>query len=95
MEATIRLTDEEITAQLDTLPGWERADRKIHKVFAFEDFVRAFAFMGRVAELAEARGHHPEWFNVYSTVEIWLTTHDADGLTAKDLDLALAIEEVV
>lgn len=91
----IRLTDDEIEAQLATLPGWERADTKIHKVFAFEDFVAAFAFMGRVAELAEGRGHHPEWFNVYNTVEVWLTTHDASGLTARDFDLAAAMEEVV
>ena len=91
----IRLTDDEIEGQLATLAGWERADTKIHKVFAFDDFVAAFAFMGRVAELAEARGHHPEWFNVYNTVEVWLTTHDARGLTARDFDLAAAIEEVV
>ncbi len=90
----IRLTDDEIEAQLATLPGWERADTKIHKVFAFKDFVAAFAFMGRVADLAEDRGHHPEWFNVYNTVEVWLTTHDASGLTARDFDLAAAMDEV-
>ena len=94
MAGSTRLTESEIEAAVAALPGWERADVRIHKVFTFTDFRQAFAFMTRVADLAERHAHHPEWFNVYHTVEIWLTTHDAHGLTEQDVALAQAIDEV-
>lgn len=89
-----RLTDAEIGEALPTLPGWALGeDRKgIHKTFKFGDFVEAFGFMVRVALLAEKADHHPEWSNVYNRVEIVLTTHDADGLSRRDIDLARGIE---
>ena len=60
----------------------------------FTDFAEAFGFMARVAILAEKADHHPEWFNVYNRVEILLTTHDADGLSQRDIDLALKIDVI-
>lgn len=89
-----KLTEAERKAALDGLPGWRlAADRDaIVKGFKFRDFVEAFGFMTRVALLAEKADHHPEWSNVYSKVEILLTTHDADGLSARDVALAEAID---
>lgn len=79
---------------LAKLPGkWTlAADQKsIHQSFKFKNFSEAFAFMTRVALLAEAADHHPDWSNVYNKVDITLSTHDAGGLTQKDLALAEAI----
>ncbi len=76
------------------LAGWtELKDRDaIQKSYRFKDFTEAFGFMTRVALLAEKADHHPEWSNVYNRVEIVLTTHDADGLSQRDIDLAKAID---
>lgn len=76
------------------LPEWRvLAERDaIHRKFRFRDFSQAWAFMARVASLAEAQDHHPELFNVYNRVEITLTTHDAGGLSARDVRLARAID---
>lgn len=69
--------------------GWEESNNKLYKKFQFEDFSEAFAFITRVALAAEKMDHHPEWKNVWNTVEIWLSTHDAgDIVTAKDRKLA-------
>ena len=68
--------------------GWDVDDGKLHRVFRFPDFSAAFAFMTRTALAAEQANHHPEWRNVYNRVEVWLTTHDAGGVTAKDTALA-------
>jgi 4a-hydroxytetrahydrobiopterin dehydratase len=89
-----KLTQAERKAALDGLTGWHpAADRDaIVKSFKFKDFVDAFGFMARVALLAEKADHHPEWSNVYNKVEILLTTHDADGLSARDVALAKAID---
>lgn len=75
---------------LETLTHWRHDDRRgaITREFVFADFVQAFAFMTQVALIAEKRDHHPEWSNVYNKVAITLTTHDADGLTQRDIDLA-------
>ena len=88
----MKLTDSEIEAQLAGLPGWKVVAGKLHRELQFADFVAAFGFMTRCALLAEKRDHHPEWFNVYNKVVIDLTTHDAGGISAKDFDLAEAME---
>jgi 4a-hydroxytetrahydrobiopterin dehydratase len=76
------------------LPEWRVLPERdaIRREFRFRDFNAAWGFMSRVALLAEAQDHHPEWSNVYNRVEITLTTHDAGGLSARDLRLALAID---
>ncbi|MEO1170325.1 MAG: 4a-hydroxytetrahydrobiopterin dehydratase [Pseudomonadota bacterium] len=91
---TDRLNDDERAAALAALSGWEHdAERDaISKRFEFADFSEAFAFMSRAALLAEKMDHHPEWFNVYNKVDVTLTTHDADGLSEKDVDMAKAME---
>ena len=72
---------------------WTEADNKLYKKFKFKNFSEAFAFMTRVALIAEKMDHHPLWTNVYNTVEVWLNTHDAgDVVTEKDRELAAAID---
>lgn len=77
-------------------PGWGAVEGRdaIRREFRFRDFGEAWGFMARVALLAEAQDHHPEWSNVYNRVEILLTTHDAGGLSERDLRLARAINKV-
>lgn len=89
--------DEAARARLaGELPGWRVLERDaLHRAFKFADFSAAWAFMSRVALLAEKQDHHPEWSNVYNKVEITLTTHDAGGLTARDVTLARAIDKLV
>jgi 4a-hydroxytetrahydrobiopterin dehydratase len=86
------MTREKIGAEaaLTQLPGWSAVDGRdaIRRRFTFADFKMAFAFMTRVALEAERMDHHPEWSNVYATVDVTLTTHDAGGVTALDLALA-------
>ena len=84
-------------AALRSLTGWaEVAGRDaIKKSFQFKDFNAAWGFMARVALLAEKMDHHPEWFNVYNKVEITLSTHDAGGLSARDIKLAEAIDKLI
>jgi len=79
-----------------TLPQWQLVEGRdaITRSFRFADFSAAWGFMARVALLAEAQDHHPEWFNVYNRVEITLTTHDAGGLSARDVALAVAIDRI-
>jgi 4a-hydroxytetrahydrobiopterin dehydratase len=81
-------------AALGELHGWAEAEDRdaIRKSFHFSDFSEAWGFMARVALVAEKMDHHPEWFNVYNRVEIILATHDAEGLTERDIRLAHAIE---
>lgn len=75
---------------------WKEEDKKLRKAFKFQDFKEAFAFMTRVAFLAEANQHHPDWSNSYDTVIIELTSHDAGNkVTQKDHDLAKAIDEIL
>jgi len=82
------LSSDEITARLTDLTDWDLEDGKLHKAFKFVNFVEAFGFMTQIAILAEKMDHHPEWSNVYNHVEVHLTTHDADGLTKLDFELA-------
>ena len=88
----MRLTDTEIDTALATLPGWTRNGDGIERSYRFKDFVEAFAFMTRVALLAEKADHHPEWSNVWNKVEVRLTTHDEGGITGKDTALARAMD---
>ena len=81
--------------KMKTPAGWTRDEKRdaITREFVFADFNRAFAFMTQVALAAEKADHHPEWFNVYNKVRMTLTTHDAGGVTQKDLDLARVADE--
>ena len=85
-----KLTDVEIESRLASLPGWTIVDGKLHREFQFKDFVSAFAFMTAVALVAESKNHHPEWANVYNKVVIDLTTHDVQGISGLDFELAAA-----
>ena len=77
-------------------PMWTEKDNTLYRSFTFKDFSEAFAFMTRVALLAEQHNHHPRWTNVWNKVEIWLNTHDAGGVvTAKDKHLAEAIDKLL
>jgi 4a-hydroxytetrahydrobiopterin dehydratase len=91
-----RLSAEARKAAVKGLPGWtEVAGREaIARTFVFRDFNEAFGFMARVALVAEKRDHHPEWRNVYKTVEVVLATHDAGGVTARDVELAKAMNTI-
>lgn len=85
-----RLSDAERAEALAELDGWSMAEGReaINRTFEFRNFNEAFGFMSRVAMQAEKLDHHPEWFNVYKTVEVTLATHDAGGLTGLDVKLA-------
>ena len=90
------LSTEERNEALSRLPGWEfQNDRGglIGRDFRFTDFPSAFAFMTQMAIYSESVSHHPEWFNVYNRVTVTLTTHDAGGLTQKDIDWALQADQ--
>jgi 4a-hydroxytetrahydrobiopterin dehydratase len=91
-----RLTSEERATQLAELHGWQAVAGRdaIQRSFRFADFNEAFGFMTRVAIKAEQMNHHPEWFNVYNRVEITLSTHDANGLTSRDIALARFIDSI-
>ena len=90
-----KLTELQILAGLKTLDGWEFADDAIHTSFEFDDFKDAFSVMTRIAFEAERLNHHPDWLNVYSRLEITLSTHDVGGLSEKDFELARIIDEIV
>ena len=95
--AVSELTDDEREAALAQLSDWSlaRDGKAIERTFNFADFNEAFGFMTRVALLADKQDHHPEWFNVWNRVEITLTTHDAGGLSARDVKMAGAIDALV
>ncbi len=84
----------EIASRLGALPSWELEGDKLHRKFKFGDFAEAFGFMAEVAILAEKMDHHPEWSNVYSRVDVHLTTHDAGGLTELDFELAAHMNRI-
>ena len=91
-----RFTDAERAGLPEKLPQWRMVEGRdaIARSFAFRDFSEAWGFMARVALLAEKQDHHPEWSNVYNRVEIVLSTHDAKGLSARDVALAQAIDRL-
>jgi 4a-hydroxytetrahydrobiopterin dehydratase len=88
-----RLMDSQREEALASLDSWEMVDGRdaIIRTFQFRNFNQAFGFMSRVALLAEAMGHHPEWFNVYNRVDVTLSTHDVGGLSELDLRMARAL----
>jgi len=89
------LTELQILSKMKELDGWEYADNAVHTSLEFDDFKDAFAVMTRIAFEAENLNHHPDWSNVYNTLQITLSTHDADGVTDKDFQLAKIIDELV
>ena len=91
-----RLDDEERRRALAELSGWRVCDGRDawRKTFIFRDFNEAFAFMTRVALYAESVGHHPEWFNVYNRVEVTLSTHDAGGVSERDVAMAGFLDRI-
>jgi 4a-hydroxytetrahydrobiopterin dehydratase len=89
-----KLTDSEIATALVELPTWKVVSGKLRREYKFADFVAAFSFMSGAALVAQGMDHHPEWFNVWNTVRIDLATHDAGGITALDVQLAHAMDEL-
>ncbi len=92
-----QLSQAERDDALEGLPEWDHDTGRdaITRSFTFDDFSQAFAFMTQVALLAEKTDHHPEWSNVWNRVDILLTTHDAGGLSGRDIDMARAIDALV
>lgn len=90
-----KLNDEEIKTAIKKLDGWSYANDKLHKEFKFNNFTEAFAFMTRIAMEAHLMNHHPEWFNVYNKVVIDLFTHEADGISILDIELAQIINSLL
>jgi len=86
---------EEAASRLDALPGWQIEAGELTRTFKFDDFVAALAFVNHVGELAEKAGHHPDIDIRYNRVRLSLVTHDAGGLTAKDFELAPAVDRLV
>ena len=95
--AVEQLTEEERQCWAKALPEWTytRDGDAVCREFEFEDFSEAWGFMARVALIADSRDHHPEWSNVYNKVTIELTTHDAGGLSLKDVNMAKAIDKLL
>ena len=89
------LTEQEIEKRLEELKGWEYVDKAIETSLQFNDFKEAFMVMTRIAFECEAQNHHPDWSNVYNSLQIRLSTHDANGVTEKDFKLAKKIEEII
>ena len=92
---TQRLNQDQIQDLASRLPRWTVTDACLQRQLIFKNFVEAFGFMAQVALLAEARNHHPNWSNVYNRVNIELTTHDLDGLSTLDEELAAAIDDLL
>ena len=88
-------TELQILSRLKDLDGWEYEENAIHTSLEFDDFKDAFSVMTRIAFEAEKMNHHPDWSNVYNTLQISLSTHDAGGVTDKDFELAKIIDELV
>ncbi len=91
----MKLTEAQIKNNLSSLPDWEYEDNAIHTTIEFENFREVFATMTRIAFECEKMNHHPTWTNTYNELEITLSTHDADGVTQKDFDLAASIDDIL
>jgi 4a-hydroxytetrahydrobiopterin dehydratase len=95
MATTVVLSNDDIANRLGVNSQWELKDNKLYRRLMFEDFIHAFGFMAQIAMVAEKINHHPEWANVYRTVDIYLTTHDAGGVSEKDFELLAKIEQLI
>ena len=95
MSPVTALSPDVINQRLEATPEWVLKDNKLYRRLLFENFVHAFGFMTQIAIIAEKMDHHPEWANVYRTVDIYLTTHDAGGVSEKDFELLAAIEKMI
>ena len=91
-DAPRRLSEEEIELTLSQLAGWQIVGGKLHREYRFRDFVEAWGFLSSAALIVQQMDHHPEWFNVYHTVRIDLVTHDAGGISPRDVELARKLE---
>ncbi len=89
-----RIDAQQIQAFLNAHPHWREVGGKLHCEFRFSSFVQAFGFMTQSALIAERADHHPEWFNVYNLVVVDLVTHDASGISQRDIDMACAMETI-
>ena len=89
------MTAQEIQNELERLPGWRVEGGWLARDLGFSDFQSSWEFMDRIARLAEEQDHHPNWYNVYNRVQIRLSSHDAGGITARDIRLAAAINEAL
>jgi len=89
-----KLTEEELRSALPTLRGWEIRSGKLHREYRFSDFAHAFGFMATAAVLIEKKNHHPEWSNVYNRVSVDLISHDVNGITRRDVELAETLENI-
>ncbi len=94
MNTRTKLSADEIRTELGKLSGWTGDASAIAKTFTFRNFNEAFGFMTRAALIAEKMDHHPDWRNVYKTVEVKLSTHDAGGVTALDFQLGAAMDKI-
>jgi 4a-hydroxytetrahydrobiopterin dehydratase len=90
----VKLSKARLAVALSKLPEWKLKGGKLHREYKFADFVTAFGFMTSAALVAQRMDHHPEWFNVWSTVRVDLATHDAGGITALDVELAQSMEKL-
>jgi 4a-hydroxytetrahydrobiopterin dehydratase len=90
--APTRASEAEVRDALASLPGWSVENGKLHRVYQFANFMEAMHWMAAAALIAHDMDHHPEWFNVYSTVRVELVTHSAEGITGLDLNLAARLE---
>jgi 4a-hydroxytetrahydrobiopterin dehydratase len=95
MSEIIALTETEIQARLELHPEWVLQGIKLYRRLVFEDFVHAFGFLTQIAIVAEKMDHHPEWANVYRTVDIYLTTHEAGGVSELDFELLGKIDRLI
>ena len=88
-----KLSSAEIFEELKKNKNWALIENKLYQKMVFKNFISAFSFMTHIALHAERLNHHPEWKNVYTQIEIWLTTHDAKGISKKDFELASIIDQ--
>lgn len=91
----LKLSEDDIEKRLLQFPDWDYYENAIHAEFEFDNFKDCFSAMSRIAFECEALDHHPDWSNVYNVLNITLSTHDSDGVTAKDFKLAKAIDSIV
>jgi 4a-hydroxytetrahydrobiopterin dehydratase len=94
MAAATKYTEQELQSIVSKLPGWAIRNGKLHREFRFSDFAHAVGFMTTAAVLIEKKDHHPEWSNVYNRVFVDLTTHDAGGVTHRDVELAELLDKI-